>query len=128
MVTVVRSPPQRAALRRRAGHERQGELHRPGGGIGAMRAVAVIEGRDAEHAHCVEHHRDRDRDRADADPQRREARHMQGDERHHAQPVDAIVSLDVGCALPDLVVEPAPQRRQRAHGHDCGTLRMRLVS
>ena len=50
MLTVVRRPPQRAALGAGGADECQYELHGPRGREGAVREVAVEEGRDREFA------------------------------------------------------------------------------
>src|SRR5438105_6872123 len=54
MMAVVCRPPQHALLRRRHGHEGDDDLKRAAGFKRAMREIAMIPGRDEEHAHDEE--------------------------------------------------------------------------
>jgi hypothetical protein len=80
----------RAALRRRRAEQREGELRGARGAECAVREVAVVEAGDGEHAQCEQRRRQAHRRRADPDPEHRQAREVQRDERNHAQPVDAL--------------------------------------
>ncbi len=95
MVTMMRSPPDRAALHGGSAEQREHELAGARSLERAMREVAVIEAGDREHAHHVQPHCDRYRGPAHAGPERSQAGEMHEQERHDACPVDAIGQLRV---------------------------------
>ena len=107
MVAVVRGPPQRSTLHAGGADQREHELQHARGAEGAVREVAVVEAGDGEHPHCVQRDRHGHRDRRHPDPEHGDARQVQADEGHHAQPVDA-VRLPTVVAV-GLGVEPAAQ-------------------
>src|SRR5262249_60841699 len=81
MVSVLGGPPQHALLRRALRQNREQELERAAGRIGAMREVTVIAGADREDAQPVEPDAEKDRGPRDASPERREAGEMYQHER-----------------------------------------------
>ena len=60
--------------------EREDELKRPAGRIGAVREIAMIAGADGEDAQPIERDADRERLPGHAGPDRREAGEMDQDE------------------------------------------------
>jgi hypothetical protein len=90
MMTMMRGPPQRTALHGRSAEQREHELRGARRLERAMREVAMIEGGDREHAQRIEPDGRRDGHAARAHPPHGDARDVQADERHHAQPVDAL--------------------------------------
>ena len=78
---VLAGPPQHAALGRALRQAGEDELERSAGLVGAMREVAVIARRDAEHAEEIERDAEGQRLNRHAGPERGEA----GQVRRHEQ-------------------------------------------
>lgn len=87
VLAMVRCPPQWAFLQSATAEAGDEELHHAAGFVGAMSEVAVIAGRNAEHAGEVEDSAENKGGDIDADEQGRQTGQMQTDERHTFQPV-----------------------------------------
>src|ERR1700689_2242103 len=61
VMAVLRCPPKNAFLGAALREECEGELKYSAGGVGAVREVAVVSGRDREEPHPIERHANYDR-------------------------------------------------------------------
>src|SRR5579875_548269 len=84
---MVRCPPQRPLLQGAATETGDKELHQPAGLVGTMGEVAVITGRDAEHAGEIEDNAQDEGGSIDASEEHSEASQVQTDERNTLEPV-----------------------------------------
>lgn len=87
VLTMMRRPPQRSFLQSAATEASDEELHHPAGFVGAMREIAMVAGRDAEHADEVKDAAQDESGGIDAGEQHGETSKVQTDKRHALQPV-----------------------------------------
>ena len=90
MVAMMIGPPERPALHRGAGPQREEKLAGARGGEGFVREVTVMDARHREHADEIKRDRRPGGKGAHAHPQHAEAADMEDDKRHHAHPIHAI--------------------------------------
>ena len=93
VMAVLGRPPERAALRGALREEGEQELADAARLVGAVREVAMVAGRDAEHAHEVQRDARDERAGGDAAPDREEARRVDERERQVLGIDDVLVVL-----------------------------------
>src|SRR5204863_7944905 len=94
MMAMVRRPPQRALLSRRASDAGEHELKDTTRAVRPVREIAMVSTRDAEHANGVHRRAEADRFPRDTGPERAQTRHVKTEERDTPDPFDAFAVRD----------------------------------
>jgi len=114
MVAVMGGPPERSALDGGIAENREDELPEAAGLIRLVGKIAVIETRDGEHAHEIEHQRGRRRDPAPPHPDDPEAHGVQNDEGGNPQPFHPVAEIWMNGVNPGLRVHPAQDGHEKS--------------
>src|SRR5229473_2973813 len=90
VVAMMRRPPERSALDRRATDDGENKLHDPPRFERAVRKIAVVTPGQRKDAQCVKKHGDRYRQPTPADEEDAEAGNVHANERNRAHPIDTV--------------------------------------
>src|SRR5438128_6519989 len=93
MEAMMRRPPQRSALHRRATDPSEQELGDAAGLKRAMREIAVVKGGEREDAQGVEESRDADCRPTPPDPNDAQAHQVDDRVGNHPRPIEALIRM-----------------------------------
>ncbi len=115
VMTVVRGPPEWAALHGGGTDQGKQELDRSRGAKRLVGEIAVIEAGNREHSEQIEAEGDRHGDRTDTHPEYGQTGEVHGDKGNGPEPVHLAMTLIIR-QDPRLIVKPAQERDEPTGG------------